>query len=543
LVGSTQEIQWISSGTTGRVNIGFSFDNGTTWTYVQDTEDDGSYMWTIPNNPSTNCIVEVSNRPWDFYDKSDAVFTISAAPAIFVIVPDGGEDLHTGESVDIEWNSVETSGNVKIEFSSDNGTSWSDIIASTADDGVHPWTVPDITSDNCLIRVSDVDGDPQGVCESVFSISPVPFVTVISPNGGEDFLVGTTQEIQWTSQGTAGNVNIGFSFDNGKNWTYVQNTPDDGSYMWTIPDNPSDSCIVEVSNISWDFYDKSDAMFTISPIPEMTVTSPDGGEEWYVGTSQEITWSSAGTSGNVSIEYSTDNGTSWTDIIASTSDDGIHPWTVPDNASENCLVRISDVDGDPEDISDAVFTILHEPFISISSPGGGEVFQAETTFEITWTSSGTKGNVHLWLSIDGGNDWDFIEQSTPDDGSYMWTIPNTPSRNCMISVSDTDYDPFDETPVFTIVEPGASAVDQISENKMICYPNPCTDHINLEFNESWYGNTFVQITDIQGQVVLQQNYIIMENDLSIDLQDLSNGMYILEVINSEESLTTIIIKE
>ena len=44
----------------------------------------------------------------------------------------------------------------------------------------------------------------------------------------------------------------------------------------------------------------------------LTVTLPDGGENWMVTPSHDITWTSTGTIANVSIEYSTDGGTNWT---------------------------------------------------------------------------------------------------------------------------------------------------------------------------------------------------------------------------------------
>jgi len=47
--------------------------------------------------------------------------------------------------------------------------------------------------------------------------------------------------------------------------------PDTGFFSWTVPDNPSDSCLVKVSDTDGNPYDISDALFTISPfsgIPE-----------------------------------------------------------------------------------------------------------------------------------------------------------------------------------------------------------------------------------------------------------------------------------
>ncbi|GAF89774.1 unnamed protein product, partial [marine sediment metagenome] len=74
----------------------------------------------------------------------------------------------------------------------------------------------------------------------------------------------------------------------------------------------------------------------------LTVTSPNGGENWTVGTSQNITWS-FDCIDSVKIEYSTDNGSSWiTEAEAVMAGPGSYSWTVPDAPSENCLVRICD---------------------------------------------------------------------------------------------------------------------------------------------------------------------------------------------------------
>jgi hypothetical protein len=193
---------------------------------------------------------------------------------------------------------------------------------------------------------------------SEFSLNyMIDYITVVSPNGGENVLAGSTQNITWTSNGTSGNVHIEFSADNGSSWSdVIASTTDDGLHSCAIPEEPSDSCLIRVSDTDGSPWDVSDAVFTISQ-DSITVTSPNGGEDWKVDSIYDITWTSNGTSGTVHIEYSTDNGSNWSDVIASTTDDGTHPWTIPNTPSENCLVRVSDTDGDPTDVSDAVFTI------------------------------------------------------------------------------------------------------------------------------------------------------------------------------------------
>ena len=74
----------------------------------------------------------------------------------------------------------------------------------------------------------------------------------------------------------------------------------------------------------------------------MTVTSPNGGETWIWGQSHDITWTTTGAITNVKIEYSTDNGATWTTLTASTTNDGSHTWLIPYTSSTHCRVRVSD---------------------------------------------------------------------------------------------------------------------------------------------------------------------------------------------------------
>lgn len=90
----------------------------------------------------------------------------------------------------------------------------------------------------------------------------------------------------------------------------------------------------------------------------LEILDPDGGEVWYVGQNKDILWRSVGFTGNVKLEYSTNSGTAWTTIIASTPNDGTHTWTIPNTPGNANRVRVSDAtDGSPKDASDANFSI------------------------------------------------------------------------------------------------------------------------------------------------------------------------------------------
>ena len=270
-------------------------------------------------------------------------------------------------------------------------------------------------------------------------------IIVLSPNGNEEWKVGTEQSIQWEAPHSISNVKIEFSYDGGLNWNVVDaSTANDGSYSWIIPDNPSDKCLIKVSDVDNPAnFDESDKAFTITK-PTLTVLLPNGEEKWDVNSSQEILWNSTGDIDRVRISYSTDGGESWTIIVASTDNDGMYEWTIPDTPSDHCLVKIADAfENNVFDTSDDFFSIIRSS-ITIILPNGGESWTANTSQQIIWKSTGKIDKVKISYSTDLGNTWSIISDSTENDDNYDWTVPNTPSDSCLIKVSDVfDINIFD----------------------------------------------------------------------------------------------------
>lgn len=98
------------------------------------------------------------------------------------------------------------------------------------------------------------------------------------------------------------------------------------------------------------------------PGPSLTLHSPNGGENWMVGSRHTISWSSSGVVGDVHLQYSTTGGSNWTTIVAATPNDGTFSWTVPDTLSSRCKIKISEaLDGTPFDTSNGTFAIIAEP--------------------------------------------------------------------------------------------------------------------------------------------------------------------------------------
>lgn len=131
--------------------------------------------------------------------------------------------------------------------------------------------------------------------------------TLIAPVGGEDYLVGSTQIIQWQSIGPVGtSLRIELLRGGIFERTIRANASDTGSYVWSIPNNvtPANNYTVRLeSRDDPSISTVSTAPFTISSgdgtgTPTLQVKSPNGGELWLTGSAQTIFWSSQGDTGS-----------------------------------------------------------------------------------------------------------------------------------------------------------------------------------------------------------------------------------------------------
>jgi len=114
-------------------------------------------------------------------------FDGSASPTVDVVFPDGGETLAQGATVDIRWTAYDVripKDGVSVYFN-DNYPSgpWQTLATGEPNDGVFRWTVPNIDSGSCRIRVVAADSDSStadgaAVSQSDFICGQVPYFQV-----------------------------------------------------------------------------------------------------------------------------------------------------------------------------------------------------------------------------------------------------------------------------------------------------------------------------------------------------------------------------
>lgn len=164
MVGQDVDITWLASDPSGveSDSIYYSTDNGGSWIPVaSQTGNPQVYTWTVPNTPSTNCLVQIvafdhwGNRG---SDNSDAVFAIiqdTEPPTVTVTQPNGGEIWATGSVHQIAWSDSDNVAVVadSIYYSTDGGSNWIPVVHQTGNPQNYWWTVPNTPSITCRVKL------------------------------------------------------------------------------------------------------------------------------------------------------------------------------------------------------------------------------------------------------------------------------------------------------------------------------------------------------------------------------------------------------
>jgi len=503
VVSTAYNITWNTYGSlaTGQNTVKYSLNNGSSWTTLS-TNATSPLSWVTPATASTQCLVQVLNSAdVTFTDNSNSAFKL--AGGFTVVSPNGGETWANGYAHTIQWQTTGTVANVKLEYSADGGSTWTTISASTTNTGEYSWT-PAVTSGgtNYKIRVSDAsDSDVKDESNSSFTVQKV---SVTAPTAEQRIQANSSANITWTSGGIS-NVKIEYSVNDGA-WTQITGaeslTASTGSYSWSVPNDftTSTNVKVKVSSTTADpnanTASSTSSSFTI--YGQLTLDVPSAsGIEWAANSAHSITWTTnKGTITNVKLEYSSDNFVSDVNtIIASTSNTGSYSWT-PTTTGTTFKIRVSDAqDSLVSDASDNYFSVTG---IGITAPASGATWNCGSSQTITWNYTGSFTNVKIEYSTDNGSNWATIISSTLNDGSYDWTVANTPSATAKIRISDAaDADPvatsdaFNIKSVIAVTAPNGGETVTVGSSTNITWTNTGTiSNVKLEY---YNGSSWVTI--------------------------------------------------
>lgn len=260
----------------------------------------------------------------------------------------------------------------------------------------------------------------------------LPAITVISPNGGESWVIGTPVTVRWSPTADGVNVRI-ILYRDGTDEAHrlgnvVNSTPGvAGSYSWTAGVHDGGRAVagasyyVRVRVVGTDEADASDAGFVL--LGTISVTSPMETAVYEASTSTlHAAWTAADVSGSVRIDLERQDGTERY-VIADSVVAGGSPldWPVPLATAEGTY-RVKVSQGATQGSSGRCFVMAYRPpNIKVLQPNGGEELVMGNSYPIRWLPHHLEGNLRVELLKDGRL-VGALSDSSPVGGmcSYSW---------------------------------------------------------------------------------------------------------------------------
>lgn len=295
-------------------------------------------------------------------------YTPTATQSLAVSAPNGGESWAVGSVHNITWSAANV-GLARIEWRKSPSDPWTEAALVEGYLGTYAWTVPDEPTATAEVRVSDAwDASPTDVSNAVFTIlGPRMLVTPGSLTyGTHDAGTQTLQSVTVQNTGTS-NLDV---------TSVSTGTPEfyEGRTAFTLAPGNSDtvgvtfapSAAVPYSDVLAIASNAGAANIPLSGTGStpgsLSLTSPDGGQQWKYGTSQAITWSASGIT-SIALDYRTSPLGSWTQIVDNVpAGDGTYSWTIPNAPTTTAAVRVRDMGGSFTDASNAEFAITVPAF-------------------------------------------------------------------------------------------------------------------------------------------------------------------------------------
>ena len=116
-----------------------------------------------------------------------------------------------------------------------------------------------------------------------------------------------------------------------------------------------------------------------------------------------------------------------------------------------------------------------------------------------------------------------------DDGISLKGDPVNPQTSTLINQSIDNYPLLGTVYTFVKGMSGPTLIDDIQLISLNLYPNPVSDFLNVNGNDI-AGNNW-NIVNSLGQIVMNGN--ILNNNISIQVNDLNNGYYLFQLISSD----------
>jgi len=336
------------------------------------------------------------------------IFTMNAQ-SLTLTFPTGGEHWMRNLEVphNIEWTQTNVA-NIKIEFSSNAGVSWTTIVDNyPASSGFYNWQTADLVSNECLIKISDVL-NPTLYTDQTDTYFSILEHQIFYAQWTTDMGVITSElrgdYAPMTVQNFINLVERGF-YDNLKFHRVVDNfVIQDGDPLGNGTGGPEWSINLEISQA---LRHNTSGILAMARANEPN----SAGSQYYftIGAQNFL-------DNNYAVYGRAIEGVNVIHDIGKVAVNGNDEPITPVNIQSINMVE-------------------YNPVLTIINPQNGTEVIENSDIIITWSSE-FYADLKIEFSSDNGVSWETLEDSIPAyTQSFAWTTPETPSTECIIKLT------------------------------------------------------------------------------------------------------------
>ena len=528
-----------------------------------------NFRLTVRDNAPYSSTAPVSVGQTQF---TDMVVTVNGTAGPFAVTAPNTAVSWAGNSIQtITWSVNSTNvapvscANVKISISTDGGTTFSTLVASTANDGTEAVTIPNTPSTTARIKIEAVGNIFFDISNTNFTITSGS--SCGSPSGLTASAITTTDAtISWTAVSGANSYDVDYKLNSSGTWTNAATATTATSvnltglasgslYDWRVRTN----CTIESSAYT-------QAQFTTTAV--VVCNAPAGlTSSGITSSAATVSWGAASGAVSYDVDYKTNASGTWTNAATATTAlsvnlsgltaSTLYDWRVRTNCTSgptaytqaqftttavSTCPGIYDVSTNGT-ASGAALIPLNTDVKGLISPSGDLdyykfVITTGGTATITLSTLpadydirlySSNGTSQLAISQNGGTTSETITR-TYTAGTYYVRVYGYQNAN-------------NATVCYTLRVATGTATrgdELIAANKVSVFPNPVTNTVTIRIPDI-SGMADVKMFDIYGKMVMQKNTGQVSTQLNIAA--LPAGIYLVKVMNDGKESTMKVVKE
>lgn len=524
-----------------------------------------SFRLTVRDNAPYSSSAPVSIGQTNFADMTVTVSNTSGPFA--VTAPNTAVSWAGNSSQTVTWSVANTTAspvscaNVKISISTDGGTTFSTLVASTANDGSEAVTVPNTPTTTARIKV-------EAVGNIFFDISNTNF-TITSGSGcaapaglTASAITTTSATVGWTAVSGAVSYDVDYKATSSSTWINAATATTATSAGLTGLTTGTTYDYRVRTNCSSGSSAYSAAQFSTTG----TCNAPTGLTSSSVtSTGATVSWAAVSGAVSYAVDYKPNSSSTWINAASATTSTSVNLSGLTSNTLYDWRVR-TNCSGGSSAYTTAQFTTLTVSGCAnpLDNSTNGTISGAATipfNTDVTGLISPSGDIDHYKFVITTGGTITITLRTLPGDydlkllnssggqiaisqagGTSNETITRTVNPGTYYAQVYGYNGANSATTCYTLrVQLGTASrgadliTGDVSDGKVLVFPNPVNDIVNIKL-PGLKGKSDVSMFDVNGRLVLRRE--VNEVNMQLDISSLPAGVYMMRIKNGAKELTT-----